>query len=161
MTDITSIQIRGRKPTPGQMQDLMIDLKSALIKKGYSNWVDKTSGQGMNIRDIRLSQKRVDKYGYNLSPWTGRRGRILGWKDWVTVNNTINKVLDMERVSANVKSLGGKFKIREGKTSFREAKWLREAGHDNIGSQMSPIERVDAWLPESRSVKRSRLGRVM
>ena len=159
--DITSIRIRGRKPSPGQLQDLMIELKSALIKKGYSNWVDKTSGQGLNIRDIRLSQKYVDKYGYNLSPWTGRRGRILGWKNWVSVNNTINKVLDREGVSANVKSLGGKFKIRKGKLSYTEQKWLNEAGYDNVGSVMNPVDRVDAWLPEGKSAKRSKLRKMM
>lgn len=155
--EITTIRIRGRKPTNAQMADLLIELKSALVKRGFSNYIEKRTGSAFDISDIRLSQKRIDKYGYNLSPYTGRRGRILSWKDWVEVNNSINKVLDRENVSANVRSLKGKFKIRKGRLSYGEEKWLREVGGENIGSMMNPIERVDAWQREGKRAKLKRL----
>ena len=121
-------------------------LTSALKRLGYDFNV-RPAGAGFEIRNIRLSNEYVKKYGRNFSPFTGRRGRILGWHNWVQVNNTVNKVLDKMHVGANVKSLGGKFKIRCGIHAFTESDW-EDVGYENVGSMIEPVARKEAWLPE-------------
>lgn len=121
-------------------------LTSALKKLGYDFNV-RPAGTGFEIRNIRLSDEYVKKYGRNFSPFTGRRGRILGWKNWIQVNNAVNNVLDRMHVGANIKSLGGKFKIRYGKHRFTESDWEGLA-YENVGSMVRPVARKDVWLPE-------------
>ena len=85
--------------------------------------------------------------GYRVSPYTGRRGNVMGWEDWFDANNLVNDALDKMNVSANISSLGGKFKIREGTKRFGRGDWYH-LENENVGSQFEPVARRDAWLPE-------------
>lgn len=131
----------------GERKDVIIDrLENTIKNLGYDVTVEPADAKIM-ISDVRLSDKWIAERGYNISPYTGRRGRILGWKNWVKVNNTINKVLDELDVSANVRSLHGMFMVREGKKKFTEDDW-EERAYDNVGSVIHPVMRKDAWLSE-------------
>jgi len=121
-------------------------LTPSLKKLGYDFNV-KPVGAGFEIRNFRLSNDYVKKHGRNFSPYSGRRGRILGWQNWVQVNNTVNDVLDKMNVGANIKSLHGKFRIRQGTHRFTENDWEGLA-YENVGSMIRPVARKDAWLPE-------------
>jgi len=121
-------------------------INEKLKSLGY-NFFPSFTGTGIRLQDIRLSEDYIKKYGRNVSPFTGRRGRILGWYNWVEVNNAVNDVLDRLHVSANVHSLHGKLKIREGKLRFTESDWERW-GERNVGSIVRPVKMKDAWLPE-------------
>ena len=83
------------------------------------------SGGRLKFQDFRLIPEVT---GYNISPHTQRRGRILNWDDWVKVNNLVNEQLDNEKISANVSSLGGTFKIREGTQAMTESDWESPSG---------------------------------
>lgn len=113
---------------------------------------------GIDVSHIRLSKGFVEKYGYNVNQ-SHRRGNILGWSDWVRVNNAVNDVLDRLRVSARVFSQKGLFKIREGSKRFTEADW-EALGQRNVGSMMSPVEQREAWQPEDER-KRAKLRMVI
>jgi len=130
----------------------------ALRKLDYDAYASPEGSKIVKIEDVRLSNRWVKRYGYNISPYTGHRGRILGWKNWVQINNTINKVLDKLGASANISSRTpqGKFKIREGKKKFTEEDW-EERGYDNVGSVVNPVQRRDAWLPEAPERVRKKL----
>lgn len=131
----------------GESKEVIIDRLEKTIKKlGYDVNVEPADAKIM-ISDVRLSDKWIAEKGYNISPHTGRRGRILGWKNWVQVNNTVNKVLDELDVSANVRSLHGVFMIREGEKKFTEEDW-EERAYDNVGSMVEPLQRRYAWLSE-------------
>jgi len=132
----------------------------ALRKLDYDAYVSPEGTKAVRLQTIRLSDKWVKKYGYNISPYTGHRGRILGWENWVQVNNTINAVLDKLGVSATASSLHGKFKIREGKRKFTEDDW-EELGYDNVGSLVNPVQRKDAWLPEAPERVRKKLEEMI
>lgn len=121
-------------------------LKASMNELGYDVDVH-ADGNKIIFRQVRLSEKRIKEKGYNISPYTGRRGRILNWHNWVEVNNNINKVLDEHHASANIKSLGGKFKIREGTTAYTEADWDEHSG-ENVGSMVNPVLREEAWHSE-------------
>jgi len=135
-----------RKIIGADREKVRENLTSALQRLGYSFNVN-PKGAGFEIRNIRLSNDYVKKYGRNFSPHTGRRGRILGWRNWVEVNDTVNDVLDKMHVGANVKSLGGKFRIRQGTHRYGEEDW-EMLGEENVGSIMSPVPRKEAWQPE-------------
>jgi hypothetical protein len=135
-----------RKIVGATTEEVGKNLKNALKRLGYDFYPTYT-GTGIKLQDVRLSDEYVKKYGRNVSPYTGRRGRILGWYNWVEVNNTINNVLDRLHASANVHSLHGKLKIREGKHGFTESDW-NEWGEKNVGSVVNPVRAKDAWLPE-------------
>jgi hypothetical protein len=135
-----------RKIVGADSETVKEKLTSALKKLGYDFRVF-PKGAGFEIRNIRLSDGYVKKYGYNFSPYTGRRGRILGWQNWVEVNNTANIILDKLHAGANIKSLGGKFKIRIGTTALTESDW-EEKGYENVGSMVEPVTRKEAWQPE-------------
>ena len=62
------------------------------------------------------------------------------------VNNTFNKVMDRYGVSANVKSLGGKFIVRQGTDAKTESDW-DWVGDENVGSQVRPILRRESQVP--------------
>jgi hypothetical protein len=122
-------------------------IANMLRDKGYSASVEIKNGS-INLRDIRISDDRVKEQGHNLQQ-TGstksgiRKTRSLSWEDWVEVNDSVNSVLDSFNVSANVKSLGGKFDIRDKKEGRRsESDWEHLSG-ENVGSMMSPMSRSD------------------
>ena len=133
-------------------------VSTALKQAGYSNYAG-TKDHSVNISDIRLSPSYVEKYGRNIFAYSGRRGNVLGWVNWVEVNNTINRVLDKMNVSANVHSLHGQLKVREGMHSFTEKDW-EAFGQRNVGSMMSPIRAMDAWSPENPEKVRKKLGEL-
>ena len=130
-------------------------VKEALKEAGYDSYVD-VKGSMVNLSYIRLSSDYIQKYGRNVSPYTGRHGNVLGWGNWVEVNNIINKTLDKMGVSANVSSQHGKLKIREGTHAFTERDW-EEWGERNVGSIMNPIRARDAWIPENPEKARKKL----
>lgn len=156
--DITSVyrertNLKTGKPirerlTHTECLKLIKDLNREFDKLGYSHYIqDPSNVCSTRITNIRLSDKKIDEEGYNISPHTGRRGRVLGWKNWVEVNSAINNVFNRQKLSANVSSLSGQFVIREGSESFTEDDWEDKAT-ENIGSIMQPVMRVDAWASE-------------
>jgi len=143
-------KIRVNKKIMEEMKwDLfMKELNRRLENAGFKYSIDrKARRQSFNFGRVRLSKEHIRKHGYNISPSTGRRGNILGWNDWVRFNNTVNNVMDKHSISANVSSLGGKFKIRKGTNAMTEADWESLAG-ENVGSMMQPVARRDAWHSE-------------
>jgi hypothetical protein len=137
----------GSKPSASELNQLMRTVERAFKSRGYECRTQKKSVTAFMVSDIRLSQSYINRFGYNVSPWTGRRGRILGWDNWVEVNNLINAVFDNFVYSAKIDSLGGKFKIRDGNRAYTERDW-DPIGWENAGSMMRPITRRDMWLPE-------------
>jgi len=135
------------------------ELNKDFKNKGYQAYVSSTNG-AVSISGIRLSDEYVKKYGYNRSPYTGKRGKILGWRNWVEVNNTINDVLDRLAASANVNSMHGKLKIREGNRRFSEVDW-EELAYQNVGSIIHPVYLKDAWLPEREARASKNLSEVI
>ena len=124
------------------------DLNSELNKLGYAHFTEEPSNVcSTRITGIRLSENKIKRDGYNISPYTGRRGRVLGWENWVEVNNAINNVFDKFKLSGNISSLGGQFVIREGSKKFTEDDWEKK-GYENVGSVISPVKRMDAWYSE-------------
>lgn len=123
------------------------EIDSSLRNNGISCFVSTPTSSSIRLQNCRLTDDYVNKHGYNISPYSGRRGRVLNWDNWVTVNNTINKVLDRHDVSANASSLHGTFQIREGKKAFTEDDW-EHLGWQNVGSVMSPVSRREAWSSE-------------
>lgn len=123
-------------------------IQIGLLNEGYECNLNKLDGTAFSLSGCHLSDKRVEEKGYNISPHSGRRGRHLGWKDWLKVNEVVNERLDMVGVCANVKSLHGKFVVREGKKVMTEEDWQEQA-RENVGSMISPVEREEAWRPEA------------
>lgn len=122
-------------------------IANMLRDKGYSADVE-IEGNSINLRDIRISDDRVKEQGHNLQQASStksgiRKTRSLSWYDWVEVNDSVNDILDINNIEANVKSLGGKFDIRD-KTEGRrsESDWESLKG-DNLGSIMKPVTRED------------------
>ena len=143
--------------SPIPLDELAKELTIDLSRLGYE--VNFTAdGKKLLMSNVRLGDKKIEMEGYNISPYTGRRGRILSWDNWVEVNNRINDVLDRHNVSANVNSLAGKFKIREGTKRFGEADW-NEEGYSNVGSVMSPVSRRDAWTSTGKPTKIKHYGK--
>lgn len=122
-----------------------IDMK--LKGDGISCIVSTPTSSSIRLQECRLTDDYIKRHGYNISPYSGRRGRILNWDNWVTVNNTINNVLDKHDVSANASSLHGTFKIRKGKKAFTDDDWQHLA-RQNVGSVMQPVSRRNAWMSE-------------
>ncbi len=151
MVDFVRVNKAGQKLSSQECRGLMIGLVAEMKKQGYVSMtkVKAPTACSFSMSDFRLSQKLVDKEGFNISPFTGRRGRILGWEDWVKVNNAINRVMDKKKVEAKVSSLGGKFMIREGKRAFKRRD-REPLGYENVGSMMNPVQRRDAWHRERR-----------
>lgn len=148
-------RIKGSNPV-----DVARILRNRLKRNGYDSYAEPVGKSGVHLSDIRLSQKYVNRFGRNLSPFTGRRGNILGWNNWVHVNAVINKVFDELGASANISTLKGKFQVREGKKRFTRKDWEQFAG-ENVGSIVSPVAREDAWLPENPKKVREKLKKVI
>jgi hypothetical protein len=137
--------------SPKSKEEIVNELSKSLKDKGYTFNIGINKGH-IELGDVRLGDKKVAKEGYNVSPYTGRHGRILNWQNWVEVNNTINDVLDKTGTSANVSSLKGKFKIRRGNVGVNEGEWESQ-GSENVGSMMRPVSRFEAWESEGKPGK--------
>ena len=135
-------KIRGASP-----EALSPEIDQGLRERGMRCVVSSPTSTSISLQDCRLTDEYVKEHGYNISPYSGRRGKILNWDNWVTVNNTINDVLDRHKISANASSLHGLFRIREGTKRFGESDWEHLAWQ-NIGSVMRPFPRREAWRPE-------------
>lgn len=129
---------------------LASEISSTFKKAGYNNIINKKGKSGFSISDIRLSEAYVKKYGRNVNDFSGIRGRYLGWDNWVEVNNLINKVVDKFHAEAKVDSLGGKFKIREGKRRYTEDDW------EDIKYERG----MNVWKPE-KSIAFSKLQGIV
>lgn len=144
MTEIT--KIRGADSSV-----IARDLQTSLRKQGYSSQVS-AKDHSVSVQQVRLveghniQQSQSTKSGY-------RKTNALAWSDWVKVNNTINSELDKKKASANVKSLGGKFKIREGTHAFTEDDW-EDLKYENVGSQMNPVTRYDYIQKDTGTTKK-------
>lgn len=131
-------------------------LTEKLVGLGFDFTILPRTSTSFEIRDIRIAPERLQSEGYNyrMFPYAAgfskhpRRTRALTWDNWIEVNGSVNEVLDRMNVSANVKTLGGKFKIREGTHAYTAQDWS-ELGRENVGSQVSPITRRSAILHES------------
>ena len=132
-----------------ESDNLARKLMKQLEKNGIGCEVNPETSSRLNVTNCRFTQKYVDKYGYNQSPFTNRKGKVLGWQDWVEFNNTLNDTLDNADVSANIKSLGGKFNIRAGDKRFDEDDWER-LSYEDVGGSMSPVIREDAWASRGK-----------
>lgn len=135
-----------RISTPQQLSipQLASELKHELLKKGYDCGVGQEDNR-IHLSDCRLSESYVEKHGYNLSPYTGRRGRILNWDNWVEVNNSINDILDEKKVSADISSLKGKFRLREGAKRFAEIYSVLDCDGSCSGDIFIRIGNVTNW----------------
>lgn len=100
------------------------------------------------VGEVRLSQEYVDKKGYNVSSFSGRRGRYLSWDQWVDLNDKVNDLFDINGVKADITSLGGKFVIREKDDGRQTERDWSGVKHENVGSMMNPVPRYRAWVPE-------------
>lgn len=148
MVHITKIRKNKEHLEAMQWQVFVSDLRKALTDAGFDYQVkDMKIPNSFTVSQVRLSDDYVKKHGYNISPYSNRRGRVLGWKDWVRFNNTLNTVMDRHRISANATSLHGKFKIRKGGVAYTESDW-EGIGEENVGSQMNLIRRKEAWRSE-------------
>jgi hypothetical protein len=136
--------------SPIPMEELANKLETDLKEKGFKVhfYVD---GNKLKMGNVRID---TEKRGHNINAFSGRRGNILGWQDWVEVNNQINKTLDDNKVSAKVGSLAGKFKVRDGTTKYTEDDWQDLAG-ENVGSIMNPIRRENMWTKAPEKEKKA------
>ena len=130
-----------------KLQDIQQEINRRLKEKGYSTFVS-VDDSSISLSDIRISEERVQEQGHNLqySPYTKsgkRRTRALSRDDWVDVNDTVNDVLDSLGIKANVKSLGGKFNIRDKYEGRRTEQDWNPLATENVGSMMNPITRRD------------------
>jgi hypothetical protein len=139
-----------------EVDHVQIEVAAKLHGLGYETSVLPRTSTSFEVRDIRLSPERIQErgYNYNMSNFEAgitphpRRTHALSWDNWVEVNNAVNEVLDKMGVSANVRTLKGKFKIREGTQDYTEEDW-EDLSYENVGSQMSPIQLRDKILSES------------
>jgi len=128
-----------------KLNQLVEDIRRRLDERGFTAYFTVKNG-AIQLSDIRISQQRIDKLGHNIqySPYTKsgeRRTRALSWDDWVDVNDAVNDVLDDAGVSANVKSLGGKFDIRDKYSGRRTEQDWEHLATENVGSVMEPVTR--------------------
>lgn len=121
------------------IEDILSEIQFKLRRIGYECVLSNAE-----LRNFRLMP---DKLGFNISPYSGRRARILNWNDWVKVNTLVNETLDAHMMDCKVSTLSGKFVIRDYDGAKKEHDW-DERYHDNVGSVMSPISRGEAYRRE-------------
>jgi len=142
-------------------------VESGLSKIGMKANLSTKTSTAVDVRNIRNKDShnvmvRNELAGYGKS----RRTSALSWNEWIKVNNTINDILDSFNASANVHSLGGKFRIRQGMKRYTPDDW-ESLGEENVGSQVSPISRKDYILSaddaesEGYSFSKKRLKRLI
>lgn len=131
---------RIKKAQPEQIAD---NVRKNLSNAGYKANVT-LQGKAVNVGQIRLASGHNEQVASTKSGF--RKTNALSWDDWVNVNRLLNKSVDQAHGEANISSLHGKFKIREGKHEFTEADW-EDLKYENVGSQMNPITRYDYIQP--------------
>lgn len=151
---ITSI-----KGTDEEKARLVYELRQQLMELGYDAEVFR-KGAGISLGQVRLNDERILERGYNVNQFSGRRGRYLTWDDWVEVNNAINQIFDDMKISANIKSLGGKFVIRKGDKAYTEDDW-EDLAYENVGSQMRPMQRRDIYESEEEAYRKTPSGKLV
>jgi len=146
-----------------KLQELQRDINERLKEKGYNVFVSIKDDGSINLSDLHISEKRIQEKGHNIQQKLQfgegketkyKRTRALSWDDWVEVNDTVNDILDEHSIKANVKSLGGKFDIRD-KTEGRrtETDWTN-LQEENVGSIMYPITRSDYIITPEEATER-------
>src|SRR3972149_943598 len=128
-------------------EEIASDLRNRLTVEGYKANISIRNPTSVNIQNIRRAKSDnlhtvSYRMGYSKTP---KATNILTWDNWVEVNNDINRILSKKKASANVKSLGGKFKIREGIKEYTEEDW-EHLKYENVGSQMNPITRENSII---------------
>ena len=140
-----------RKPKMNEIETLADEINKLLYAIGFR------SPFGHVVRDygkyyMRLSDIRLNKavWGTNKSPYSSKTPfcyrTVLNYWQWGIVNTTVNVILDVFSVSANVRSLNGLFVIRAGMEKMDFYDWSTRE-YDNIGSIFHPIIRCEAWSP--------------
>ena len=130
---------KSRKLTDEEMKQLRSELYKEIKEIGVDAGISIENSSFISINGCKLTSEYADKYGRNTN---GRmKTTILGWGDWVEVNNTINRVLDKWNISAMASSLNGYISIRDGQSWDDDY----DGRDDNVGSYMSPVMREDAW----------------
>lgn len=133
-------KIRGA--TNREIQDAVSATLNSLDMK--ANLSSRTS-TSVDVRNIRNKESHnVMPYSEQMGYGKSRRTNTLTWDEWVKVNNAINDALDRHHASANVHSLGGKFKIRHGQKRYTAEDW-DSLGEENVGSMVNPVRRKD-WV---------------
>lgn len=122
---ITSIRIKGTKPTSGQLFDIMEALRRAFKRAGFVTGLEVKSSTALKI-GLHMCSFRIDRamHDRNLrhNPYTGTKlTDIPTWDQRVEFNNIVNCVLTRFKVSARVTS--GPFLIRDGFTHMTERDW--------------------------------------
>jgi len=135
----------NHKLSPELLSATALRIEKELAEIGYKSDVSVKEGH-LELGRVRLNDNYLDKKGYNIGR-EGRRGRYLGWDNWVEVNNKLNSVFGELDLSANINSQKGEFKVRSGRVAMTEADW-NEGGNRNVGSMVSPVSRRDNWSPE-------------
>ena len=150
---IENIRVCNRIPRGNEMKMIIDELYRRLKQRGYNNYTFKVTKTRIDITNVRLSDEYVNKFGMNKTTIYGRgnrRGRILGWINWVLVNEVINAVLNEYNVSAKVTSQNGMIRIREGTNGFNEYEI------ETMLRDRSPYGAVDnlmyRWTPENDDI---------
>jgi len=138
-------KVTGEKLSKSELIELCYEIEKLLSELGFKATADVKNSTCITISGVRVNTKA---WGYNISPYTGRRGNILNFYQWALINYALNVLFDLKEISANIKSLGGLFVIREGTEKARYGDWEHRE-YDNVGSVFNPIMRVEAWLPEN------------
>lgn len=142
---IRRIRMFERRPTAGEMKMVIDDLSDKTRALGYNSYIFRVNSTRIDVKDVRLMQSYIDKFGYNRSPYTERRGRILNWENWTVFIDTINDVLDAYAVSANVSSQHDLIKIRAG-DERRTAYQIETDLWEWAAGKRDPFMRRTMWI---------------
>lgn len=134
----------GKKASYEDLHEFCEELSKTLNEMGFKATITINTRTQIKISNVRL---QTDKWGYNISPYTGRRGNILNFYQWALVNYAVNVECDLSGLSAKITSLNGHFEIRDGTVKKLYRNW-EDMAFDNVGSVVEPIMRIEAWKPE-------------
>lgn len=121
---ITSIRIKGQKPTGVQLVDIMYDLKKRFQRAGFITGIEVKNTTSLKVgQHMRSFSLDITKHDRNLqcSPYANKLTNLPTWDQRVEFNNIINSVLNKYKVSANISS--GPYTIRKGLVNFGESDW--------------------------------------
>lgn len=148
-------------------QEIADAVNTAISSLGMKANVSTKTSTSVDVRNI------INRESHNVMPYSERAGygksrrtSTLTWNEWIAVNNAINDVLDRHHASANVHSLGGKFRIRQGNKRYTAEDW-DDIGDENVGSQVNPVRRKERVLSakdaedEGYSFSKRKLNKLM